>query len=70
MYLQDTVTGDALAGVVSAPKPFGPGFTAEQARVADSMEVWCSDMSDAVEQTRFELMRDGKVIATAVIAGY
>lgn len=71
MYRQSKLDGDDMAEVALAKAPFGPGFTMDQVQAADTLEVWCSGLTDAgPELTRFDLKKAGRLVATATLYGY
>jgi len=55
----------------NAGPPFGPGFSKAEIEAADTLAITTSDFKDeGPDFTKFELEKDGKVIATKNIPGY
>lgn len=54
-----------------APKPFGPGFTAEEAESADCLEVHGTGFSEGVlDFVEFRLLKQGEVTQKRKVNGY
>lgn len=71
MYLSKTYTNDDLYIQATMSKPFGPDFSKEQLKDANSMEIWHSSFSDEGDDfTEFRLLKDGKTVHTKRIQGY
>jgi hypothetical protein len=52
-------------------RPFGPGFSAEEADQADYMEIWGSPYEEpGLDRTEFRLIKDGVVFKVAEVGGY
>ena len=71
MYKQATIDGDALYQMATAERPNGPHFPSAKVEQADCMDVWCTSILEGgPDFTRFDLKKDGVIIASAVIRGY
>jgi hypothetical protein len=69
MHLHARYAGseDAIR-VLDAP-PFGPGFDATVAGLADTLEVWVTSLRDLADVTVWKLLRDSQVVAMAQVGG-
>lgn len=71
MHLIDRIRHPRLVDEAILTPPFGPGFSAEEAKNAAVMEVWGTSMDDQGEYTQFILIGpDGNTINRALIEGY
>ena len=70
MYLRSTLSGEGMSYATLEP-PFGPGFTEDQVKQADKMEVWCSGFKDpGPDFTRFKLLKGDETVASQEVGGY
>ena len=69
MHLHARHTGSEVAIRVLEAPPFGPGFDATAAGLADTWEVWGTSQRDVADVTVWKLLRDGQVVAMAQLGG-
>lgn len=70
-HLIREVEGTGMEKEAKASPPFGPGFTDEQVKKADKLEVWGSCIDEAGgDYTWFALRKNGVLIAGRKQGGY
>lgn len=72
MYLVSDMTGTEARDAAKRCPPFGPGFPAELAELAERLEVWGTSCDDpGPDKTVFKLFDEGgRVIGERELAGY
>jgi len=72
MYLIDKKMGDEARRMAAEAPPFGPGFPADRAAAAESIEVWGSSFGDpGPDRTEFRLFdAAGNPVGQRVLGGY
>ncbi len=72
MYLMNTIPMDdqSVPNAVDTP-PFGPGFSEDEARNADAMEIWGTQFNDpGPDYVEFRLIKDGQTWVERRVDGY
>ena len=79
MHLMETIKGGpkgsiqqhGLIKTATEARPYGPGFTEEEAEKADTLKILGSDFADVgPDFCEFRLIKDDEVIQTKQLKGY